>query len=257
MRWRPESRSRRAEGRRHDVRTPRAVGGRRRAARPRATTASTAARCPTTRIRAARAGSRSGSPRSSPTSTAAGRCRARRTPATRPAAYAVPPVGAGRLGGVRGGRRVAADLGRRLVGERQGAHGRGRDQGDARRQDHPQRGGADRRAPRRQQDDRGLRRRTARTSSRSRSRAGTVTIKASTKVVVDAPAIELVANASHAAVFGDKLHDLPQPARAVDQHRTCTRASRPGPFPVTPTPPTPPGACRRRPDLLSTTVKVG
>ena len=67
----------------HDV----APAGRRQPqrARPRATTASTAAPSPTTRTRAARAGSRSRCPRSSPTSTAAGRCRARRTPATRPA----------------------------------------------------------------------------------------------------------------------------------------------------------------------------
>ena len=59
------------------------------------TTASTAARSPTTRIRATRGGSRSRCRRCSATWTAAGRCRARRTPATRRAPTLVPPVGAG------------------------------------------------------------------------------------------------------------------------------------------------------------------
>ena len=54
--------------------------------------------------------------------------------------------------------------------------------------------------------------------------AGTVTVKASTKVVVDAPQIELVANATHPGVFGDRLTTLPQPARPVDQ-----RPHAPGP----------------------------
>ena len=44
-----------------------------------------------------------------------------------------------------------------------------------------------------------------RTSSRSRCSSGKVTLKATTKVVVEAPQIELVANATHPGVFGDNL----------------------------------------------------
>ena len=85
--------------------------------------------------------------------------------------------------------------------------------------------------------------------------AGTVTIKASTKVVVDAPAIELVANASHPAVFGDKLTTyLNQLVQSLNLHMHPGQQA--GPFPVTPAPPTAP-ATPPTPEILSTTVKLG
>ena len=85
--------------------------------------------------------------------------------------------------------------------------------------------------------------------------SGTVTIKASTKVVVDAPAIELVANASHPAVFGDKLTTyLNQLVQSVNLHMHPGQQA--GPFPVTPAPPTAP-VMAPTPEILSTTVKVG
>jgi uncharacterized protein involved in type VI secretion and phage assembly len=83
----------------------------------------------------------------------------------------------------------------------------------------------------------------------------TITVKASTKVVVDAPAIELVANASHQAVFGDSLQQyLNQIVSTFNSHMHPGQQA--GPYPVTPmTPsstfPTPTS------DMLSTTVKLG
>lgn len=83
----------------------------------------------------------------------------------------------------------------------------------------------------------------------------TITVKASTKVVVDAPAIELVANASHQAVFGDSLQQyLNQVVSTFNSHMHSGQQA--GPYPVTPmtpstTLPTPTS------DMLSTTVKLG
>ncbi len=84
---------------------------------------------------------------------------------------------------------------------------------------------------------------------------GTVTLKASTKVVVDAPQIELVANASHPGVFGDSLTTyLNQVVTMFNAHMHPGQMA--GPIPVTPAPPvaplTPP-----TPDMLSMTVKLG
>jgi uncharacterized protein involved in type VI secretion and phage assembly len=85
--------------------------------------------------------------------------------------------------------------------------------------------------------------------------SGTVTVKAGTKVVVDAPSIELVANASHAAVFGDKLNTyLQQLVQSINLHMHPGQQA--GPFPVTPMTPQP-MAQTPTPDMLSTTVKVG
>jgi len=85
--------------------------------------------------------------------------------------------------------------------------------------------------------------------------AGTVTIKASTKVVVDAPSIELVANATHPGVFGDQLTTyLNQLVQSINLHMHPGQMA--GPFPVTPAPPTAP-AMPPTPDLLSQTVKLG
>ncbi len=84
---------------------------------------------------------------------------------------------------------------------------------------------------------------------------GKVTLKASSKVVVDAPAIELVDGASHAAVFGDKLNTyLNQLVQSINMHMHPGQVA--GPFPVTPAPPTAP-ATPPTPELLSMKVKVG
>ena len=84
---------------------------------------------------------------------------------------------------------------------------------------------------------------------------GKVTIKATTKVVVDAPQIELVANAMHPAVFGDSLMTyLSQLVMLFNTHMHPGQMA--GPIPVIPTPPvapfTPP-----TPDMLSMKVKLG
>jgi uncharacterized protein involved in type VI secretion and phage assembly len=84
---------------------------------------------------------------------------------------------------------------------------------------------------------------------------GVATLKASTKVVVEAPQIELVANASHPGVFGDNLVTyLNQVVTLFNAHTHPAQMA--GPFPVSPAPPvaplTPP-----TPSLLSTKVKLG
>lgn len=85
--------------------------------------------------------------------------------------------------------------------------------------------------------------------------AGTVTVKATTKVVVDAPSIELVANATHPGVFGDQLTTyLNQLVQSINLHMHPGQMA--GPIPVTPAPPTAP-AMPPTPDLLSQTVKLG
>jgi uncharacterized protein involved in type VI secretion and phage assembly len=84
---------------------------------------------------------------------------------------------------------------------------------------------------------------------------GNVTVKASTKVIIDASQIEIVASASHAAVFGDSLNTyLNQLVTSVNAHMHPGQVA--GPFPVTPAPPTAP-CTPPTPDLLSTKVKVG
>ena len=84
---------------------------------------------------------------------------------------------------------------------------------------------------------------------------GQVTLKATTKVVVDAPQIELVANAMHPGVFGDNLMTyLGQVVTTFNAHMHPGEMA--GPIPVTPATPvmflTPP-----TPDLLSMKVKLG
>lgn len=84
---------------------------------------------------------------------------------------------------------------------------------------------------------------------------GTVTLKAGTKVVIDAPSIELVANATHAAVFGDSLQTyLNQLVTTFNTHMHAGQMCAAGP--VSPAPPAAP-ASPPTPDMLSTTVKVG
>jgi uncharacterized protein involved in type VI secretion and phage assembly len=85
--------------------------------------------------------------------------------------------------------------------------------------------------------------------------SGQVTVKAATKVIVDAPQIELVANASHSAVFGDSLMTyLNQLVTSINTHTHPGETA--GTFPVTPMTPTPP-LTPPTPDLLSTAVKLG
>jgi uncharacterized protein involved in type VI secretion and phage assembly len=84
---------------------------------------------------------------------------------------------------------------------------------------------------------------------------GQVTLKAATKVVVEAPQIELVANATHPGVFGDSLMTyLSQVVTLFNTHMHPGQMA--GPIPVTPAPPvaplTPP-----TPDMLSMKVKLG
>ena len=84
---------------------------------------------------------------------------------------------------------------------------------------------------------------------------GKATLKASTKVVIEAPQIEVVENASHPAVFGDQLMTyLNQLVTLFNAHMHPGQMA--GVLPVTPMPPvapfTPP-----TPDLISMKVKVG
>ena len=84
---------------------------------------------------------------------------------------------------------------------------------------------------------------------------GLVTIKASTKVVVDAPAIEIVASATHPGVFGDSLNTyLNQIVTSFNAHMHPGQMA--GPFPVTPMTPVAPFS-PPTPDMLSTKVKLG
>jgi uncharacterized protein involved in type VI secretion and phage assembly len=84
---------------------------------------------------------------------------------------------------------------------------------------------------------------------------GIVTLRASTKVVVEAPQIELVANATHPGVFGDILNTyLNQLVQTFNLHMHPGQMA--GPLPVTPAPPTAP-QMPPTPDLLSMKVKLG
>lgn len=85
---------------------------------------------------------------------------------------------------------------------------------------------------------------------------GKVTIKGNIKVVVEAPLIELVENATHPVVFGDELMTyLNQLVQSFNAHMHPGELAL-GAFPVTPAPPvplfTPP-----TPILISTKVKAG
>jgi uncharacterized protein involved in type VI secretion and phage assembly len=77
---------------------------------------------------------------------------------------------------------------------------------------------------------------------------GKVTVKGATKVVVEAPQIELVENAAHPVVFGDRL--LQYLNQLVLLYQTHTH---PPAVPPTPVPPLPPATT----DLISTRVRTG
>ena len=82
-----------------------------------------------------------------------------------------------------------------------------------------------------------------------------IRIQATSKVIVDAPQIELVDGASHALVFGDDLLQyLNQLVSMFNSHLHPGQMA--GPFPVAPTPPVPPFPSAT-PSLLSVKVKTG
>lgn len=82
-----------------------------------------------------------------------------------------------------------------------------------------------------------------------------VTAGNATKIVIEAPQIELVENASHPLVFGDDLLQyLNQVVQTYATHMHPGQMA--GPVPVSPMPPTPP-LTPPTPSLLSTKVKTG
>lgn len=84
---------------------------------------------------------------------------------------------------------------------------------------------------------------------------GKLTLKAATRIVVEAPKIELVADATHPGVFGDSLSRyLTQLVTLFNSHMHVGQMV--GPLPVSPAPPVLP-AIMPGPDLLSTKVTLG
>ena len=86
--------------------------------------------------------------------------------------------------------------------------------------------------------------------------AGKIKVQAATKVVVEAPQIELVENATHPLVFGDDLLTyLNQLVQIFNMHMHPGQLAA-GVIPVTPTPPVAPFT-PATPALLSVKVKTG
>jgi hypothetical protein len=84
---------------------------------------------------------------------------------------------------------------------------------------------------------------------------GEIKIKAATKVVIDAPQIQLVDGSTHPLVFGDNL--LQYLNQIVEIYQTHVHPGEmAGPIPVTPAPPVPP-LPPATPSLLSTQVTTG
>ena len=85
---------------------------------------------------------------------------------------------------------------------------------------------------------------------------GKITLQAQTKVVVEAPRIEIVDGASHPLVFGDELMSyLGQVVSMFNSHLHPGELAA-GVLPVTPAPPVPP-LQPPTPSLISTKVKTG
>jgi hypothetical protein len=85
---------------------------------------------------------------------------------------------------------------------------------------------------------------------------GTVTVQASSQIMVQAPQIALMDGAAHPLVLGDQLLQyLNQLASLFNSHMHPGQTI-PGPIPVTPAPPLP-SVSPPTPGLLSTTVKTG
>jgi uncharacterized protein involved in type VI secretion and phage assembly len=85
---------------------------------------------------------------------------------------------------------------------------------------------------------------------------GKIKIKATAKVVVEAPQIELVENATHPLVFGDDLLNFLNQMINIYQTHTHPGEMALGVFPVTPITPLPPMP-PATPALLSVKVKTG
>lgn len=85
---------------------------------------------------------------------------------------------------------------------------------------------------------------------------GQVTIQGTAKVVVEAPLIELVENATHPVVFGDLLLQYLNQLVQLYQTHVHPGEMALGVFPVTPAPPVPPFP-PATPQLLSQRVKAG
>ncbi|HEY5895488.1 MAG TPA: phage baseplate assembly protein V [Chthoniobacterales bacterium] len=85
---------------------------------------------------------------------------------------------------------------------------------------------------------------------------GQITIKGATKVVVEAPQIELVENATHPIVFGDELMNYLTQIVQIYQTHLHPGELAAGFIPVTPAPPVPPMP-PPTPALISTRVKAG
>jgi len=85
---------------------------------------------------------------------------------------------------------------------------------------------------------------------------GQIKVQGQTKVVVDAPQIELVSNASHPVVYGDDLIQYLNQLGQVFQSHMHPGQMALGSFPVTPAPPVTPFP-PATPALLSTKVKTG
>jgi len=82
-----------------------------------------------------------------------------------------------------------------------------------------------------------------------------ISVGNATKIVIEAPQIELVENAAHPVVFGDNLLQyLNQVGQIYQTHMHPGETA--GPFAVTPAPPTPPFPTADS-SLLSTKVKTG
>lgn len=89
------------------------------------------------------------------------------------------------------------------------------------------------------------------------SNAVKVAAGSATKVVIDAPQIELVENSAHPLVLGDELLEyLQQLVQVYQQHMHPGEVTAPGGGPVTPMPPVPPMP-PPTPSLLSTKVNTG
>jgi uncharacterized protein involved in type VI secretion and phage assembly len=83
-----------------------------------------------------------------------------------------------------------------------------------------------------------------------------ISVGNATKIVIDAPQIEIVENASHPVVFGDNLVQYLNQIGQIYQSHMHPGETTPAGGPVTPMPPTPPFPAPP-PSLLSTAVKAG
>jgi hypothetical protein len=86
--------------------------------------------------------------------------------------------------------------------------------------------------------------------------AGKITVQARSKVVVEAPQIELVEGATHPLAFGDRLLDHLNQLYAAFNAHTHPGELAAGMLPVTPAPPVP-SFPQATPSLISTRVKTG